>query len=631
MRICLRSHIRFAKRAIELAYLYPNQGKFIMKHSFRKSLLFILVSLTLIVSVTGVKPALAAPGATVSNMGRGNRIVSRDTQPPAAPVVNQPPSFTNDTTPTIAGTAEEGSLVNVWYIDNLGNRIQLCQNVIADDDDEDEREDGVGNWSCNSSVVLPEGEIHLLVNATDRAGNTSADTSYVFTIGTDTTAPAPPVVTSPAGVTNDTTPTISGTAEPGSLVDLWYLDDLGNRVQICQDVLVDSSGHWSCDSSVVLPERKIDLIATATDAAGNTSAEASFSFTVNTSATDTTPPTVTSLVGASANPTSAPSVDYTLTFSEPVSGVDVSDFSLNVTGTITGAAVSNVTGSGDTYTVTVNTGSGDGTLGLEIPVTATIADLAGNPLAGLPYTGGEVFTVSVVQTFEKETIGVFRPADAGWFLRNSNSSGDPDISINYGVLGDYPVVGDWDGDGIDTIGIYRNGVFFLSNSNTTGIADIVFAFGMPGDQPISGDWDGDGIDTVGLYRSSAIAFYLRNNNSSGTPDISLLLGLPGDVGISGDWDGDGFDTIGVFRPSDGMLFLKNTNTGGFADVAINYGLPGDKPVIGDWNNDGIDTIGVYRGDTFYLRNSNTTGFADLIATLTTSGDLPVAGNWDGLP
>jgi hypothetical protein len=602
-----------------------------MKHSFKGSFMFVLISLMLIVSVTGVSPAYAALGTTVNNAARENGEVSSNHTPPAAPVVNQPPSFTNDTTPTIAGTAEEGSRVNVWYIDNLGNRILLCRNIIADDDDEDEREDGVANWSCESSVVLPEGEIHLVVNATDREGNTSADTSYVFTIGTDTTAPAPPVVTSPAGVTNDTTPTLSGTAEPGSRVNLWYLDDLGNRVQICQDVLVDSSGHWSCDSSVVLPERKIDLIATATDAAGNTSAEASFSFTVNTSITDTTPPTVTSLVAASPNPTSDPSVDYTLTFSEPVSGVDVSDFSLNVTGTVTGATVSNVTGSGDTYTVTVNTGSGDGTLALEIPATATVADLAGNPLAGLPYTGGEIFTVSVVQIFEKETIGVFRPADAGWFLRNSNSDGDPDISINYGILGDYPVVGDWDGDGIDTIGIYRSGVFFLSNSNTTGIADIVFDFGMPGDQPIAGDWDGDGIDTVGLYRSSAIAFYLRNTNSSGTPDISLLFGLPGDVGIAGDWDGDGIDTIGVFRPSDGMTFMKNSLSGGFADIALNYGIAGDKPVIGDWNNDGIDTIGVYRDGTFYLRNSNTAGFADLIATLTEPGDLPVAGNWDGLP
>jgi len=52
------------------------------------------------------------------------------------------------------------------------------------------------------------------------------------------------------------------------------------------------------------------------------------------------------------------------------------------------------------------------------------------------------------------------------------------------------VAGDWNGDGIDTIGIYRDGVFYLSNSNSTGFADIVFVLGNSGDFPIAGNWDG---------------------------------------------------------------------------------------------------------------------------------------------
>jgi len=603
-----------------------------MKHSFKRSFVFILISLVLIISVTGVKPVQAAGESTVSITSSAKSTAQSDNKPPAAPIVNQPPSLTSDTTPTISGTAEEDSRVNVWYLDDLGNKIQICRNVRSDDDDD--QEDGSGDWSCVSSMVLPEGQIELIVNATDRAGNVSADTSYVFTIGsnTDTTPPAAPVVMFPAGSTNDTTPTISGTAEAGSLVNVSYLDDLGNPVQICQDVLVDQSGNWSCDSSVALPERQIELVVNATDRAGNTSADASFSFTVDTSIVDTTPPTISSLVRAGTNPTTASTVDYTVTFSEPVTGVDASDFSLSTTGSISGESIANVSGSDTTYTVTVNTGTGTGTLGLGIPFTATINDLAGNPLGNLPYTNGEVYTIgTVVSTFEAVTVGVFRNADVAWNLRNSNTSGAPDISTNYGMPGDYPVVGDWDGNGTDTIGIYRNGVFYLSNSNTTSSADIVFAFGMPGDQPIAGDWNNDGIDTIGLYRSSAITFYLRNSNSTGAPDMSFAFGNPGDVGIAGDWDGDGIDTTGVFRPINGTLFLKNSNVDGFADLAITYGLPGDKPVMGDWNNDGVDTIGVYRNGTFYLRNLNATGFADFVVTFTTPGDLPVAGNWDGLP
>jgi len=230
-----------------------------------------------------------------------------------------------------------------------------------------------------------------------------------------------------------------------------------------------------------------------------------------------------------------------------------------------------------------------------------------------------------------DTVGVFRPSNGALYLKNLNITGYADVAINYGVGGDYPVVGDWDGNGTATIGIYRNGVFYLRNANTIGYADITFAFGSPGDQPIAGDWDNDGIDTVGVYRSSTITFYLRNSNSSGAPQMSFALGTPGDVGITGDWNGDGFDTTGVFRPSNGALYLKNTNETGFADIQINYGIGGDQPVTGDWNNDGVDTIGIYRNGTFYLRNSNTIGYADLVFALGVPGDMPIAGNWDALP
>jgi hypothetical protein len=85
---------------------------------------------------------------------------------------------------------------------------------------------------------------------------------------------------------------------------------------------------------------------------------------------------------------------------------------------------------------------------------------------------------------------VFRPSNGVIFLKNTNSTGVADIGLNYGIPGDQPVAGDWDGDGIDTIGVYRNGTFYLRNSNTVGNADVWFALGNPGDMPIAGNWDG---------------------------------------------------------------------------------------------------------------------------------------------
>jgi hypothetical protein len=106
---------------------------------------------------------------------------------------------------------------------------------------------------------------------------------------------------------------------------------------------------------------------------------------------------LTSIVRASANPASATSVDFTVTFSEPVTGVDMAapfdDFAFTNSG-VTDAAISGASGSGSVYTVTVNTGTGNGTIRLDVPVSATITDLAGNPLGGLPFTSsGESYTI----------------------------------------------------------------------------------------------------------------------------------------------------------------------------------------------------------------------------------------------
>ncbi|MBI5297812.1 MAG: S-layer homology domain-containing protein [Chloroflexi bacterium] len=113
---------------------------------------------------------------------------------------------------------------------------------------------------------------------------------------------------------------------------------------------------------------------------------------------DSIAPTVTSIVRASANPTSANSVDFTVTFSESVTGVDTGDFTLTTSG-VSSAAVSGISGSGNLYTLTVSVGAGSGVLRLDLPAGSGIADLSSNPLAGTPYTGGEEYTVSKPVTF----------------------------------------------------------------------------------------------------------------------------------------------------------------------------------------------------------------------------------------
>ena len=63
-----------------------------------------------------------------------------------------------------------------------------------------------------------------------------------------------------------------------------------------------------------------------------------------------------------------------------------------------------------------------------------------------------------------------------------------------------PVTGDWNGDGIDTVGVKRGNIFYLRNSNNSGIADVTIVFGDSADRPVVGDYNGDGTETVGVSR-----------------------------------------------------------------------------------------------------------------------------------
>ena len=121
----------------------------------------------------------------------------------------------------------------------------------------------------------------------------------------------------------------------------------------------------------------------ATDAAGNASlASTSTDNSVAFGTVDTTAPTVQSINRAGTTPTNAASVSWTVVFSESVTGVDASDFALVTTGAVTGATITTVSGSGSQYTVTANTGTGNGTLGLNLVDNDTILDTSANRLGG---------------------------------------------------------------------------------------------------------------------------------------------------------------------------------------------------------------------------------------------------------
>ena len=257
-----------------------------------------------------------------------------------------------------------------------------------------------------------------------------------------------------------------------------------------------------------------------------------------------------------------------------------------------------------------------------IPAAAAQDEVAdGNPsAAGTRVTG--------------ETVGTQDPATGEWFLRDADGAV---TSFYFGDPGDWAFVGDWDGDGIDTPGTYRqsDGRIYLRNSNSQGIADYWFNFGNPGDVPLPGDFDGDGFDTISVYRPSTSEVFIINELGAdggglGEADYSFIFGNPGDDPFTGDFDGDGIDSVGLHRASTGEVYFRNSLSTGVADSFLVYGNPGDQMFTGDWDANGTDTLGVFRStsSTMYLRNSNTSGVADAQISFGSAGQRAFGGNFE---
>jgi hypothetical protein len=114
------------------------------------------------------------------------------------------------------------------------------------------------------------------------------------------------------------------------------------------------------------------------------------------------------------------------------------------------------------------------------------------------------------------------------------------------------------------------------------VAERDYYFGVPGDKPFVGDFDGDGVDTVGLHRESTGFVYFLNHHATAVADSEFFYGIPGDRLVAGDWNGDGADPVAAFRPSEGRFYFRHANTQGFADVALDLGNAEWHPVAGSF-------------------------------------------------
>jgi len=262
-------------------------------------------------------------------------------------------------------------------------------------------------------------------------------------------------------------------------------------------------------------------------------------------------------------------------------------------------------------------------------------------------------TVPVVGDFDGDGVGDYGCYDAAglpgaadpgswYFMTSSNGF----MVQTFGYAGTVPVVGDFDGDRIDDYGCYDAygipGVvdpgswYFMTSSN----GFFVSVFGYGGTVPVVGDFDGDGVDDFGCYDATGIPgivapgqwYFMKSTDGF---DASVSFGYAGTVPVVGDFDGDGIDDYGCYDAAGipGVVnagqwyFMKTTD--GF-DVSVSFGYPGTVPVVGDYDGDGVDDYGCYDapgnygqppGSWYFMKSSegfSTTAFGY-------EGTVPVGG------
>ena len=212
---------------------------------------------------------------------------------------------------------------------------------------------------------------------------------------------------------------------------------------------------------------------------------------------------------------------------------------------------------------------------------------------------GDIFVAGDWDGNGSDTLGVRRGSE--FILANANPATTVTNRFTYGDASDIAIAGDWNGDKRSTIGVFRpsDGKFYLRNSNTAGEANVTttkLGTGLNDQVPLACDWNGDGITDLGLFklRTAEWQIFISYGQQAGAPWLqtvpTFVYGSPNDQPVCGDWDGNKTATVGIYRGD--TFYLKNTNNAG-PGWPQRFGQIGFLPLVGKWTGTAQTLIGAY--------------------------------------
>jgi hypothetical protein len=229
---------------------------------------------------------------------------------------------------------------------------------------------------------------------------------------------------------------------------------------------------------------------------------------------------------------------------------------------------------------------------------------------------------------------VYRPSTGVWFI-DDNWSGTASQTVAFGgAPGDQPFVADFNNNGVDNLGIFRNGTMYIGSA-ATGNVQITTYLGQSGDVPLGGYFDPSRTvntltPTLAVYRP-ATAQVIYDNSFNGTSLPTHVFGNAGssDQIITGDFNADTVTDTAIFRSG---TWLIDTTGNGSVSTTANFGQAGDVPLAGDFNNDGYSDLIVFRNGAWFVSLNQKGSFNGALANFSVfgqAGDIPVVGYFDG--